>query len=201
MQVPERSGFDPVRRARWWMPAWPGLSAFFAMALLLWEMTQFGWSAVTASSGEQWVTFAQDILIGLAAAVAAGVLGSLTALPAIAGEIGIRRHSYGARSLRILLLTIVVVCPLWLIGEFVSIETHDLWAPRGMDAGLVPLIVAFLIAWPAAHLAGLGYGIAAQFDRAERPILGLLGACLNCFGLLLWYLSVIVYPPTPNLSI
>ncbi len=188
----------PSRYARWWMPAWPGLGAFFAIALLLWAMTQLGWNTVTASSR---AAFWQDILMGLAAAVAAGIVGSLAALAAIASQVGIRRHSYGARSLRILLLTIVAVCPLCLVGEFVSIETHGLWAPRGVDAAVVPLAAALLIAWPVAHLAGLGYGIAAQFDRAERPILGRFGACLNCFGLLLWYLSIIVYPPTPNLSI
>jgi hypothetical protein len=74
--------------------------------------------------------------------------------------------------------------------------------PVYVDATLlVPLVAAFLFAWPAAHLAGLGYGVAALRDRGERPLLGLLGTCSHCLGLLLWYLSIIVYPPMPMLGI
>jgi hypothetical protein len=51
---------------------------------------------------------------------------------------------------------------------------------------MVPKYIVFGVAWPLTYVIGLIYGLAALFRRADRPLLGTFGACLNGVALIWW---------------
>ncbi len=191
-----------VRHARRWMPAWPALGAFFGVALLLWTMAFCGSHAVAAYGNADWPALTATLLTGIAVAVAAGIMGSVAAMAAMTDEIGLRRHRYGARSLRILLLAAIAAYVMSALGNALGNDADWIRVGGGdVDARVVPLTIGLLVAWPVAHLVGLAYGIAAQFHRDERPFLGVLGILLNGSALLLYVLFIFVDPPQPSLML
>lgn len=186
------------RYARWWMPTWPALGAFFAAVLLLSLIVQH---ATRGAAAANWAAFVSNMAMGLLGAVLAGVAFGFVAVAAVSGEAGLRRRSYGAKSLTTFLLTIISGFLVGLSAVGMSIESHSIYGALHdpMDLRILPVLLFMLVAWPMGHLAGFSYGIAALRRRGERSWLGLVGMCCNLLALPVWYVTMLT--PSPAAAI
>jgi hypothetical protein len=192
------AGAPLSRHARWWMPAWPALGAFFAAALLLSSIAHHATTGAAAAAEANWAGFVSHMAVGMAAAVLVGVASAFLAGAAVRAELGLRRRSYGAKSLSTCLLAMIAAFLVGLIAENISIEAHGIYRLHDpIDFRIMPVLLFALVAWPIGHLVGLGYGAAALYHRGERLWLGLVGICCNLLALPVWYVSVLDPRPVP----